>query len=75
MLTPTEVAKLWRVRYTTVIEWIKSGKLRAMNTSTGPRPRYRIKPDDLAALEEKLVAAPQAPVARRVRESSFTRWI
>lgn len=74
MMTPAEVAERYRVGYDTVITWIKTGKLAALNISTGRRPKYRIKSEALAALEEKLVAAPQAPVTRQ-KQASYVRYV
>ena len=47
VLTPPEVAKQLGVAPETVIEWIKTGFLRASNLATGKRPRYVVRPGDL----------------------------
>jgi len=44
-LTPPEVARRWGVAPETVISWIRSGELKAIDVSARPgigRPRYRI---------------------------------
>lgn len=50
-LTPPALAKLWGLKPTTVIEWIRSGELRAFDVARKgtTRPRYRI---PISALEE-----------------------
>jgi excisionase family DNA binding protein len=65
-LTPPEIAKLLRVRRETVLAWIKSGKLPAMNVSEKIRPSYRIAPDDLDRFKTgRMVQAPPTPNRRR----------
>jgi excisionase family DNA binding protein len=46
-LTVTEAARLLRVKRDTILAWINSGKLPAMNTGRGQRPRYRLARADL----------------------------
>ena len=52
-LTPPEVAKRLRVKSSTVISWIRSGELRAIDTARrgARRPRFKIDPADLIAFE------------------------
>jgi excisionase family DNA binding protein len=68
-LTPAEVAELWGVAASTVIGWIKSGRLRAVNVSknaSSQRPRYRIDSADLADFERlRQVGAPEPAPSRR----------
>lgn len=65
-LTPSEVAKLLRVSYEKVLNWIRSGKLTAANLSDGLRPRYRIERGDVEAfLRSRQVQPPQATTRRR----------
>ena len=54
LLTTTEVAERCRVKRATVIGWIKSGQLDAINVATGNRtlPLYRVTADDLNAWVE-----------------------
>lgn len=62
-LTPPEAAKLLRVDPSTVIGWIRSGELRAVNLARrdAKRPRWRI---SRAAIEHFL--AGRAAVPRRL---------
>jgi len=46
-LTPPQVAKYLHVRRMTVLDWIYAGELKAVDTSNGPRPSYRVTPEDL----------------------------
>ncbi|MBX9792569.1 MAG: helix-turn-helix domain-containing protein [Pirellulales bacterium] len=74
-LTPPEVAKLWRVRRETVLAWIKSGHLRAINVAEPcRRPRYRIDPIDLAAFKERRTVAHRQPPQRRNGRSDITEF-
>ena len=60
LLTPAEVAKHLRKRKETVLGWIHSGKLPALNMP-GPsgKPRYKVRPADLEAFErEQLITVP-----------------
>jgi len=63
-LTPPEIARMLRMRQATVIGWIRSGRLRAIDISEGRRPRYRI---SRQALDEYLVGRAVAPPTRPVR--------
>jgi len=69
MLTPPEVAGLWRIRHGKVLTWIRSGELRAINVTTKPggRPKYRIDPDGLKAFADRraAVASPRIPRRRK----------
>ena len=49
MMTPPEVAKIYRVKAATVINWIRTGQLRAINIARRGtvRPRFRISVDSL----------------------------
>lgn len=47
VLTPPEVAKQLGADPATVINWIRSGQLKASNLATGHRPRFVIRPEDL----------------------------
>ena len=50
LLTCKEIAERYGVKIYTVWEWIRNGKLPAIQTG-GPRKYYRIDPDDLAKFE------------------------
>jgi hypothetical protein len=65
-LTPPEVAKIWRVRRETVLGWIKSGELKAINIAEPcRRPRYRVDPMDLTAFKERRSVSPRQPMPKR----------
>ena len=49
VLTPPEIAKQLGADPATVIQWIRSGQLKASNLATGHRPRYVVQPADLEA--------------------------
>ena len=70
-LTPPELARALRVDVHTVLDWIKSGQLRAVNVGTpGKRPRWRIDPADVAAFEATRTAQPQGRTPRRKKSAS-----
>jgi len=51
-LTPPQLAAQWGVKPATVIGWIRSGKLPAINIGQGlKKPRFLIGPDDIAVFE------------------------
>ncbi len=66
-LSPPEVAKRLGVKPEKVINWILSGRLRAINVSNGTRPRYRIDLQNLADFERSLsvVTAPKRQRRRK----------
>jgi len=49
VLTPPEIAKQLGADPATVIQWIRSGQLKASNLATGHRPRFVVQPVDLQA--------------------------
>ena len=64
VLTPPQVAKQLSVDPATVINWIRSGELKASNVGKGAqRPRYRILRGDLDAFLES--RQPQALVTKK----------
>jgi len=60
LLTPAEVANLFRVHPKTVSRWVSSGKLSAVRTLGGHR-RYRAS-EVYALLDESGITAPIDPV-------------
>jgi excisionase family DNA binding protein len=66
--TVTQVARQLRASPDTIRGWIKGGQLSAANLATGPRPRYVITQDDLAAFLKR--RQPQAPGKRQRRRPS-----
>ncbi|WP_152099905.1 helix-turn-helix domain-containing protein [Lacipirellula parvula] len=63
LLSPPKVAELTGSAPETVIEWIKTGFLKASNLATGQRPRYMVKPADL----DDFLASRQVPRANAFR--------
>ena len=61
LLTPAEVANLFRVHPKTVSRWVSSGKLSAVRTLGGHR-RYRAS-EVYALLDESGIGAPVDPIA------------
>lgn len=67
-LTPPQLAKLWGISPNTIVSWIRSGQLRAIDISTRPgigRPRYLIDRRDIVEFEERRQVKPPEPVRRR----------
>jgi len=64
LLTPAEVATMFRVDPKTVTRWAKAGKLTSIRTLGGHR-RYRE-----AEVRALLAGVPQTAVANQVRQSS-----
>jgi excisionase family DNA binding protein len=70
-LTPPELACILRVDVHTVLDWIRSGQLRAVNVGSGrKRPRWRIDPADVTVFEASRTAQPQVPTHRRKKAAS-----
>jgi hypothetical protein len=70
--TPPEVARMWRCKPETVVAFIRSGELAAVNLAkrSAKRPRWRISPEAIRAFEQaRAVASGQEPV-RRHRKSA-----
>jgi excisionase family DNA binding protein len=70
LLQVKEVASRCGVGVHTVLAWIRSGELRAMNmgrTLAGRKPRWRVRPTDLANFEMVREAGPRTPKPRRGR--------
>ena len=68
-LTPPELARRWRISPDKVLNWIRSGELRAMNAATKQtgRPRYLVDPSDVEAFEARRTVqqAPKSPRRKR----------
>jgi hypothetical protein len=66
-----DVCERYRVSEATVLHWIHSGQLRALNVGRTPgarRPRWRITAQALEEFEAARSAAPPAPRQRRRRQ-------
>ena len=77
-LSPPQVGRVLGVAPEKVIDWIRSGELRAIDVASrgSSRPRYRIDPDDLAAFEERrrVVPAPEPSRRRRKDNPNITEY-
>jgi excisionase family DNA binding protein len=74
--TPPEIAKWLRIRESKVGEYIRAGKLAAIDIGTGKRPRYRIARtalDDFLAAQA--VPTECKPPARRQRRDDVPRYV
>lgn len=68
--TPNELAKRYGVKSSRVIEWIKSGELRAISTASrgAAKARYKCSPEAIQLFEAgRAVVGPVAAVPRRQR--------
>lgn len=65
--TPPQLARRWGVTHDTVLFWIHSGELRAIDGSRrkGQRPRFLIDAADIAAFENS-----RAAIVKRAAEAS-----
>jgi hypothetical protein len=70
-LTPPALAKLWGLKASTVVGWIRSGELRAFDVARKgtTRPRYRIPVSALSEFQEKR----QAVKPKRQRRSRIVK--
>jgi len=73
-LTPRGVAKQLAVSPATVIEWIRSGQLKAANIATGSRPRFVINPEDLATFLDNRQPVPPPPRRRNRPQTTSKRF-
>lgn len=68
---PPAIAKHYAVGVGTVLGWIHSGELAAINVGSGPkRPRWRIMPEALEAFERRRASQPPAPKSSRRRRKA-----
>lgn len=63
------VARMLGVADKAVLDWIRSGELRAVNLARTPngRPRYAIEVADIEAFERSREVIPAEPTPKRVR--------
>lgn len=67
-----EVTERYAVNEHTVLAWIRSGELRAVNVGVRPgakKPRWRITTESLAAFEAARTPSPPLPRTRRTKQS------
>jgi excisionase family DNA binding protein len=69
-----DVCERLQVTPSKVRGWIQSGRLRAMDVSSGDgkKARWRIRPEDLEAFELSLMPTPTARASRRRAKSGWT---
>jgi hypothetical protein len=68
MLTVRDIQRRYAVTVHTVLGWIRSGELRAVNVGRRPgakKPRWRITVEALAAFEQARTPTPPQPRAGR----------
>ena len=74
MYTVEQISTRYRVKETTVLGWIHSGELRAVNVGRAPgkqKPRWRISVEALAAFEAARTPTPTpAPGTRRAKRAT-----
>ena len=76
-LRPREIAQRLGVKMDSVLTWIHSAELRAVNVAArqGKKPRWRILESDLAAfLASRAVQPPAPPVRRRRKDPLVTSY-
>jgi excisionase family DNA binding protein len=73
-LTPPEVAKELGCRASSVLAWIKSGKLKASNLATASRPRYRVTLEDLAEFLKSRQPLPKQTRVKTRRRDKPSRF-
>jgi excisionase family DNA binding protein len=71
-LTPPQLARRLGVGTDKVLNWIRTGELRAINGATKPngRPRYLVDIEDLEAFENRRAVTPRRVAATRTETSS-----
>lgn len=65
--SPRELAEYLGISHDKVLNWIRNGRLRAINVAspTSIRPRYRIEPAAIDELRTRDTHKPMPPVRRR----------
>ena len=72
-LTVADVSDRYSVDQHTVLAWIRSGELRAVNVGRRPgsrKPRWRISVEALAAFERSRTASPPMPIVKHRKSSA-----
>lgn len=70
-LSPRQLAHYLGVGPSKVLQWIRSGRIRAVNLASDPagRPRWHVTPEALQEFLAARAATPAAPRPRRQRRS------
>ncbi|MGO9107967.1 MAG: helix-turn-helix domain-containing protein [Thermoguttaceae bacterium] len=79
-LTPPELAARWGKKASTIIAWIRAGRLPAIDTSMGcKRPRFLIDEADIAVFESRQRVQPPPAHASRCKQKKTkkepTGWV
>lgn len=77
MFTVADIQKRYAVGEATVLGWIRSGQLKAMNlgrTPGGKRPRWRITQEWLTAFEASRTQTPETPRVRRPKPANVVEF-
>ena len=75
-LTAPAVAKMLKVGPEQVLTYIARNELRAINTSLGSRPRWKIDPDDFASFcESRSNSKPPAAPRRRKLPTAAKEYV
>lgn len=71
-MAPKEIAERFDVKVHTVMAWIKSGELKAINTvkNRASKPRWKIRPEDLERFEMARMSGAEAVSTPRQSKSS-----
>ncbi|HEY0984835.1 helix-turn-helix domain-containing protein [Schlesneria sp.] len=76
--TPPEIAARYGCKPETVIGWIRSGELKAINLAKrgAMKPRFRVSPDALEAFELARSVVPREPTVKRPpRDLNIKRFV
>ena len=75
-LSPSAYASQIGVNVHAVLNWIRSGELRALNLASrlGRRPRWKLTREAIEEFERKRTNAPAAPKAPRTPKASTTDY-
>lgn len=77
MFTVADIQKRYQVTEATVLGWIRSGELKALNVGRklgAKKPRWRIPQAALDAFEGARVATPEAPRTRRQKSAGVIEF-
>jgi excisionase family DNA binding protein len=78
-LTPPQIAEILGVAHEKILQFIRTGELRAIDLSSkrGHRPRWHVSRDDLEDFLNRRAAKPLPPSRRRKRrrrDDDFTKY-
>jgi transposase len=72
-LSPKQVAQRYGVGVHSVLGWIRSGELEAVNVGRSlgkKKPRWKVLPEHLAAFELRRLSSPPPPRTRRRKQTT-----